>query len=470
MNKNKELFLNTFYFGIGNLGSKIIGFLMVPLYTIWLTPEEYGLVDLIQTYNNIFILIVGLGIADSLVVFPINKKASEVAAQLSTGFIFHLLFVFLFFVIFVFLDYLRFELLDSINNVLWYAYVMLVSSTTCRFFHSYCRGVKKIKIFSYTGIIQAMSIAFFSFLMIPYYKVYGYLIALILSNFVVIAFILLYTRAYSQIHLNLFSKEILKEMLNYSLPLIPNSIMWWLILSLNRPLLEKYDGVAAIGILAVASKIPTILEMFYNFFHQSWIITIVQEYKSNNFLQYYNNVLNHIVAFQSLLSVVIMVLGGQIVDLFIDEKFYTAREYIPFMCVTVIISNIATFTTSIFNAEKKTTYIFYSVIFASVSSVILNVIFIPIWGIWGALVSMIVAHATAAVSRILFGWRYVEITRIHNLLANILLSLSACYADMYFRSSVKYFTLLLLICFWFFLNKESVFKISEVLKKRLYVD
>ena len=43
----KELLSNTMLFTIANMGSKILVFLMVPLYTAVLTTEEYGVSDMV---------------------------------------------------------------------------------------------------------------------------------------------------------------------------------------------------------------------------------------------------------------------------------------------------------------------------------------------------------------------------------------------------------------------------------------
>lgn len=69
MSRNRDLLKNTFYVFIGNLGAKVINFVLLPLYTVWLSPADYGVVDLVSSYNNILLMFVGLGVADALVVF-----------------------------------------------------------------------------------------------------------------------------------------------------------------------------------------------------------------------------------------------------------------------------------------------------------------------------------------------------------------------------------------------------------------
>ena len=466
MGRNKELALNSVYFMIGNLGAKVVSFVMVPLYTIWLVPAEYGVVDLINTYNQILILLVGLGIADALVVFPINKETDEIEKQFSTAVIFHTLFCVIFFFVFLFLYFAKLEWLSSINPVIWYAYALLITSTTMRLIQSFCRGIKKMKVFSYTGIIHALSTALLSILLVPSNGLYGYLIALVLSNVVTLLFVLLYSKANKYFNIHGYSRDTLKEMLKYSIPLIPNSLMWWLILGMNRPLLEQYHGIAAVGLLAVANKIPMLVDMFYGFFHQSWIVTIVSEYGKKGFDSYYNSIFSAVVAFQSFACIAIMGFGKILFDIFIDAKYAEAWIYVPFMCLTVVISNISTFSTSIFNAVMKTKYLFYSVIYAAIAAVLLNYLLIPSYGIWGALVAMMLAHAISAISRIIYGWRFIKIQNIAWILLNISVCVVALFVVKIDNPYLMYSLLLIVLAIFGLLNKKYVTYIKSLLKKK----
>lgn len=465
MGRNKELALNSVYFMIGNLGAKVVSFVMVPLYTIWLVPEEYGVVDLINTYNQILLLIVGLGVADALVVFPINKETEEIEKQFSTAVLFHTLFCVIFFFIFLLVYFAKLEWLSSINPVIWYAYALLITSTTMRLIQSFCRGIKKMKVFSYTGIIHALSTALLSILFVPSKGLFGYLAALVLSNVFTLLFIIFYSKANKYFNIHSCSSDTLREMLKYSIPLIPNSLMWWLILGMNRPLLEQYHGIAAVGLLAVANKIPMLVDMFYGFFHQSWIVTIVSEYGKKGFESYYNSILSAVVTFQSLACIAIMGFGKILFDLFIDTKYSEAWIYVPFMCLTVVISNISTFSTSIFNAVMKTKYLFYSVIYAAISAVILNYLLIPNYGIWGALIAMMLAHAISAISRIIYGWRFIKINNIGYLLLNILVCLVALFVVKIDNPFLMYSLLLLVLAIYGYLNRKYVTYIKSLLKK-----
>lgn len=61
MNKYKNLILNTLIFGLGTFSSKVLVFLLMPLYTRVLTSADYGTVDLIMQTGNLLVPLVMMG-------------------------------------------------------------------------------------------------------------------------------------------------------------------------------------------------------------------------------------------------------------------------------------------------------------------------------------------------------------------------------------------------------------------------
>ena len=74
MGKYKYLFKNIGIMTISNFGTKILSFLMVPLYTNLLSTSEYGTYDLYQTTLFLFVPILSLNIADAIMRFSMDKN------------------------------------------------------------------------------------------------------------------------------------------------------------------------------------------------------------------------------------------------------------------------------------------------------------------------------------------------------------------------------------------------------------
>ena len=73
-NTNKALFKNTGIIAIGQISTKIVNFLLLPLYTALLTTQEYGLVDILSTYSALIVVIVGLQINQAVFRFLVTNR------------------------------------------------------------------------------------------------------------------------------------------------------------------------------------------------------------------------------------------------------------------------------------------------------------------------------------------------------------------------------------------------------------
>ena len=73
----KKLISNTFIIGLGTVGSKLLVFLLMPLYTAWLTTAEYGTAELISTTANLLIPVACLGITNGIFRFAAEKNSNK---------------------------------------------------------------------------------------------------------------------------------------------------------------------------------------------------------------------------------------------------------------------------------------------------------------------------------------------------------------------------------------------------------
>lgn len=74
--RNSYLIKNTIIFTLGNLGSKLISFFLIPLYTNALTTAEYGVVDLVATVGTVAVPLLTLNICESVMRFALDEDAN----------------------------------------------------------------------------------------------------------------------------------------------------------------------------------------------------------------------------------------------------------------------------------------------------------------------------------------------------------------------------------------------------------
>ena len=74
MDKYKRLVSNTLIFAVGTFSSKVLVFLLMPLYTRVLSTEEYGVTNTIVDMGNLLIPLITLGIINAIIRFGLEKN------------------------------------------------------------------------------------------------------------------------------------------------------------------------------------------------------------------------------------------------------------------------------------------------------------------------------------------------------------------------------------------------------------
>jgi O-antigen/teichoic acid export membrane protein len=411
MNKYSRLGKNTLLVFIGNAGAKLIGLFMLPFYTRWLSVEDYGTTDIISVYVSLLLGLVTACIADAVFVFPKGQPVEKQKSYFSSGLFFSfgslILTALLFKIASTLFEYNGIS--NSFTNNTWLIYGLLATTFFQQYVQQFTRCIDKMKIYSITGIVLTVSTALFSFSIIPKWGVFGYVLALILANLSAAIYSFLFSGAFRYLAISAIRKIACIEMLKYSIPLIPNVIMWWLVGALNRPLMESYLGMHAIGIFAVANKFPGILTMIFTVFAISWQISVLEEFGKEGYADFFNKVFRLIVFGLMSLFFIITVSSKLIVSIFTTEVFSEAWKYIPILTLGVVFSSISGFAGSNFSATRESKYFFYSSIWGAGAAIAFNFIFIPWFGTMGAAISVPLSFAVMAVARITYGWKYVKI-------------------------------------------------------------
>jgi O-antigen/teichoic acid export membrane protein len=244
--------------------------------------------------------------------------------------------------------------------------------------------------------------------------------------------------------------------------------MWWLVSTLNRPLMETYLGMHAIGIFAVANKFPGILLMIFSVFSVSWQISVLEEFGKEGYQAFFNKIFRWLVVGLMFCFFAITITSKLLISVFATENFYEAWKYIPILLIGVVFSSIAGFTGSNFSATRESKYFFYSSVLSAASAILFNFIFIPSFGIMGAAISIPASFAIMVIARIKYGWKYVKIQNIKTYLFMLLTGILTIVVLLYIQE-IWIKNLLIGILFLSFLGinyelREDVFKIYQKIK------
>ncbi len=96
------------------------------------------------------------------------------------------------------------------------------------------------------------------------------------------------------------------EMIKYSVVLIPNSFMWWIINSSDHIMVTSMIGVAANGVYAISYKVPTLINTFTGIFNQAWGYSAIKEEGSKDETEYSNKVFANLISAIMIIGICMM--------------------------------------------------------------------------------------------------------------------------------------------------------------------
>nr|OUZ28508.1 hypothetical protein A5889_003263 [Enterococcus sp. 9D6_DIV0238] len=294
----------------------------------------------------------------------------------------------------------------------------------------------------------------------------GYILSIILSNLFSIFHLCIFCK------INLFvvgiDTKLARSMLSYSIPMIPNALMWWIMNASNRYFIFAFVGVSANGLFAVANKIPSILQIVSQVFNQAWQISAIEEYDSLKKDSFYSHI------FQAYFSILIIVAALILIILKYIYKFVVASEYfsswriVPFLLLGVIFTNLATFLGTNYMASMKTKGAFRTSVIGGIVSVCLSLVFIPTLGYLGAGVAVLGSslimfflrvYDTRNLVKIEYNWFLIAISLLMYLMQSFVLFLN-------FNEILTIMIELVLVLIMFIVNFNTLKLLVENMKRR----
>lgn len=450
----KKLGKNTVLVFMGTAGSKLITLLMLPYYTRMLSTAAYGISDLVYTYSGIMLSVISCCIADAIFIFPKNADEDGRKRYFTSGLFFSVISFSVWAAITGIVGSLGGE--GTISKYAWWIYLLTLSTFFQYYMQQFSLSIEKVTVFSVTGIINVACIAGLAFLLMPCYGLTGYLLSMVIANIVAGAFSFIAAGVYKYFDIGLLSKPHLTELLKYGVPLIPNTIMWWIVNGINRPIMEANLGLDAVGIYAVANKFPAVLTMLFAVFSNAWIITLMEEFEKPDFNRFFNKTVKVLFYLMSLFSVVFILCSKLIIQIFAAPEFYEAWRYLPILTVGILLSCMSGIIGGIFSAEKKSKYFFYSSIWGAASSLVLTFLGVKYLGLMGVCIAVLLSFLCMVVVRLKYAWKYIYMFDLKYYALMTILIVCICVAIINLKSNLLIIALaMVIIAIMFALNRKE---------------
>lgn len=395
MNRAKYLAKNTILFAIGNLGTRLISFFLVPLYTNVLSTGEYGTVDLIFTVCSFAVPVLILNINEAIMRFAIDKDAdsnkimSAGLAVMGVSFVTGIILA------------LAAKMYGPTSGLSGFVYLYAVSFGMESIFISYLRGRELLLRFSIGNILHALFVAVFNiiFLLVFKWGIKGYLLAYICAN-VLTSIYAYFAGSVKSVFANLsVDRKLLKDMMRFSLVLIPNSFMWWIMNSSDRVMLTAMSGAEVNGIYAVSNKLPALIAVVATIFNTAYSYSAVKEDDAPDRVEYANQVYDYLVSFVTIMTIAVMVIIKPFLHIYVAQSYYEAWRYTPPLVLGAAVLVLANFMAMQYMVKKDSRGILVSSSIGAGVNILLNFALIPVLGALGAAAATLTGYAAVFLFR-----------------------------------------------------------------------
>jgi O-antigen/teichoic acid export membrane protein len=463
--KNKYLFKNTAIFALGNIATKLISFFLIPLYTYKLTTSQYGTADLLLAVCSFIYPLITLNIAEAIFRFSMDKNAdSDKISRI--GFKCFYLSVLLALPIAFLL-----ELNKDTAGLGFFVYLYIVSSSSSQILLALMKGQEKLGIYTIGNILNTLLTTIFSlvFLLIFNMKLDGFFAAYVISNTIVTAYIVIESKIYKVKDKTKTDAQLFKQMAKYSTVLIPTTFMWWIVNSSDKLMITSFISASANGIYAISYKIPSLLTVIASIFNQAWVFSAVKQKDDSSNTKYTNDVFDMLYGSIAVVAVVLLAFIKIILKYAVASEYYESWIYTPFLIFGFIFMTMSTFISTSYNAHKDSKGLLFSGMVGAITNIVLNAIFIPLFGVIGAALATVISYISVFTYRHIDTKKYVKIYIKPKYAMTLLVVLAACIT-VYTPKEIAIFAHAAEIVAIVILNKKCFEGFLKLIKNKLKKD
>lgn len=406
MNREKDIAKNAFIFTAGKVAAQFIGFLLLPLYSALLTPEDFGTADLINTIVFLIIPFVGIQIDTALFRYTVDcREDKEKQKELfSTVIVVNLIqigvYAALYFAARPFIT-LRYKDFLLLNVVL----ILLVNT-----FLQFMRGLGNNIKYSAAVFITSVSGLILNVALVAGFRmgVTGIIISSAVSQLLTLVFALFAVTPWKYFSFRKFRSNTAKTFLKYSFPLIPNQLAWWVMGISDRLVISGTLGVAANGIYSLANRFSSIFTSVTDSINLSWTESTSLHIKEKDRNEYVSSMIDSLfVLFASGCFVFLALIPYAF--MLINKEYSDSFMQIPILLMAVLCQAVVGIYSAVLIALKKTKSIAVTSIIAAAANLLIDIVFVGSIGIYAGSVSTFAAFFILAVMRCFLVYRLVGI-------------------------------------------------------------
>lgn len=396
--KIKRFFKTLMIFFTGNVLSKLVSFILLPLYTSALVPEQYGTFDLVMSFINLIAPIAFLQIWDGMFRFSFDcldnhDKYKTINNAIMVFFVGIIVYTLLFSSISLFLK------IEYFIYALIYGFIFAV-----QYMYSFSSRVfLKNKLFVFSGVANTLITAILNVVLIIAYKwdVKALYVSHIIGTLFQIIIMEIGLKLIKNFSFKSWEKKLVVKMIRFSFPLCIATVSYWLLSGFTKMIIYYQLGPAANGLYAVANKFASTITILITVVQYAWNEAAYLMAQDNDRTKSYELCIDLILKSVCFGSIILCLLIKIIFPYFIDSQYAAAVNIIPATIIGVAVNSVAGFLGTLFMTEKDTGYIMISTLISAGINIILGIAACFWVGLNGVVIALALAFSILMILRLI---------------------------------------------------------------------
>jgi len=377
--------------------SAAIPFMLLPVLTRYLTPNEYGQIAMFSLLTTALAAVVGLSVIGAANRRFFDEDVTKLQLARFNGNCFIILLFSTSFALLM-LGVIDQWLTNYLGIPLTWLYLAVLSVfmnfvLRMRLGQWQIRG--KAKAYAILQISNAFIVLVFSLLLVVLYhigpngRVYG-----IVITSIIVGFIAYFTLSKDELIVFKYNSVDIKNALSFGVPLIPHVLGGFLLLSIDRLLINKELGLQMTGIYMVAINLGSALNLIFNSINKAYTPWLFAELNKNDEIKKMIIVKNTYLYFVFLIvmSLLSFFIAPPLLKLIVGEKFHQAADVLPIIVTGQVFIGMYFMVTNYIFYIKKTKYLSYVTISSGGINIALLLLLIPAYGLYGAAFATLIAN------------------------------------------------------------------------------
>ncbi len=480
-----RIFKNAGAYSLVGIIPYMTGFIMLPVYTRYMSPEDYGILSLVSAFQAILVTVVSLQLNVALPRYYFEYSGKELKVFFSTTMYSVAGIAAAFFITINCFGGALVGLIFPRADIPYFPYFFI--SLLSVFAAQVSQVAQRLLVVQERGgvvLVRSVLAAFFGVAAGLYFVVYldmkalGALLAALFGGVFLTGLNIWLVRDYFLLK---WQKNYFMQSIKYSWPIVAHAVGGYLFMYSDRIVMEKFIPLSAIGIYAIADKISMILKLFVNSINDALMPNFVRLAKQSeeDVVLRWKRIITKWAVFISFAYLGLALFSEEAIVVLTPETYHGAYPIVPILLLAYVFRGFYCFSSAPIFYRKKTQYIPVITISAGILNIVGNILLIPVIGVYGAAWTTVLSFAVTFVladlfSRPLFCMKY-EWGKLTKIFVPMLVCTGCVLFGDFFSFPVKLILKVgIFLCYGGFLwvsnigdFRSDIFDIGSIMRKRL---